>query len=67
MNKLKRKVALALGSRTFWTIVLLVLLNTLPEIKNSIPAKTFDLINTIVGVIATYFHVSPRQDYQSES
>jgi hypothetical protein len=57
------KIILAFKSRTFWTVVLLICLNTVPELKGLVSQNALDVINGILGLIATYFHVSPSQEY----
>lgn len=57
------KLALALKSRTFWTIVVIVLLNSFPQVKQYLPGDVSDAINGILGLLAAYFHVNPSRDY----
>ena len=57
------KFELALRSRTFWTLVLLVLTNCLPQIRAVLPDPWRDLITVLLGTLATYLHVSPSQLY----
>ncbi len=58
------KILLALNSRTFWTIVVIILMNTIPAIKNAFPSAVWlDTANVILGLIATAFHVNPSQNY----
>jgi len=57
------KVLQAIQSRTFWTIVVLVAVNTLPQLKGLVSQHTLDVINTVLGFVATYFHVNPSQNY----
>ena len=60
------KIVLALKSRTFWTVVLLVLLNTVPQLKGTVSQNVLDLINGVLGLAATYFHVNPSRNYLEE-
>jgi hypothetical protein len=55
------KFALAFRSRTFWTVVVMVLVNIIPGLPIDQPTK--DLITTVLGLVATYFHVNPSQNY----
>ena len=55
------EVKLALRSRTFWTIVLLVLINVIPVVKTYVSSPVLDSLSTILGLIATAFHVNPSQ------
>lgn len=57
------KVILALGSRTFWVIVLTIVINTINANTAFIPAGAMDIINPLLGLLATYLHVSPSQYY----
>lgn len=57
------KIQLALQSRTFWTIVITIVLNTIAANSSLIPAGIMDLLNPILGLLATYFHVNPSQVY----
>lgn len=57
------KIALAFRSRTFWTIVVIVLINTLPQVKQYFPQGLYDVVNPVLGFLAAYFHISPSQDY----
>jgi hypothetical protein len=60
------KLMLALKSRTVWTVVLLVLINSVPVIKNAFPnAAWLDTVNTLLTLLAGYFHVNPSQQYQT--
>ncbi len=59
------KIVLALKSRTFWTIVLLFVINGVSGIHDSIPANYVTIVDTVLSLLATYFHVSPRQSYNS--
>lgn len=58
------KLLLAIKSRTFWTMVLILLINNVPAIKASFPnAAWLDTANTFLTLLATYFHVNPSQTY----
>jgi len=52
-------------SRTFYTVLLLVLLNTVPQLKGLVSQQIIDIINTILGILVTYFHVNPSQNYEA--
>jgi hypothetical protein len=60
------KLALAVRSRTFWTVVLLVAMNTIPQLKGLVSQQVLDGINTVLGLLAAYFHVNPSQNYQNK-
>lgn len=57
------KLKLTLKSRTFWTVVLLVAINTVPQLKGAVSQQVLDIVNTVLGVLAAYFHVNPSQNY----
>jgi hypothetical protein len=57
------KLELALRSRTFWTLVLVVLLNCLPQIRAVLPDAWRDLVTVALGALATYLHVNPSMVY----
>lgn len=59
------KIKLALGSRTFWTVVITVIINTLNVNAQLIPAGVVDILNPILGLLAAYFHVNPSQNYKA--
>ena len=60
------KIILALKSRTFWTVVILLLINVVPAVKNVFPnAAWLDTVSTVLTFLAGYFHVSPSQNYQT--
>lgn len=60
---MKNKIQLALGSRTFWTIAFMFVVNTVHANSGLIPVHALDVINPILGFMATYFHVTPSQNY----
>jgi hypothetical protein len=55
------KITLALKSRTFWTVAVMVVLNVLPHLPFN--GETRDLITGVLGLLAAYFHVNPSQNY----
>lgn len=57
------KILLILGSRTFWTVAILVLINSVKANENLISPETLQGINAILGILAVYFKVNPSQDY----
>jgi regulator of PEP synthase PpsR (kinase-PPPase family) len=57
------KVSLALKSKTFWTIVIAIVVNTINANQQFIPMNVLDIVNPILGLMATYFHVNPSQNY----
>jgi len=59
-----RKIFSYLKSRTVWTIVVLFLINGVSGIREYIPANWLPAVNGILGILAIYFRVKPRQDYK---
>ena len=50
-----------LKSRTFWTIVILFVINGVAGIKEFIPAQALPVIDGILGILTIYFaKVSPK-------
>lgn len=59
------KLQMLLNSRTFWTVVVIVLGNILNVKYHFFSANLTDCANVILGTLASYFHVTPSQDYTS--
>lgn len=59
-----QKIWLALTSRTFWTIVVMFVINGFAGIHDVIPPALVLPINTFLGLLATYFKVNPSQNYK---
>jgi hypothetical protein len=57
------KFALALRSRTFWTVVVMLVFNLIPHLPVDQSVK--DLVNGILTLLAAYFHVNPSQNYNA--
>ena len=55
------KLALVYNSRTFWTIVVMLVFNLIPQLP--IDQSIKDLVNGVLSLLATYFHVNPSQNY----
>lgn len=55
------KIAQALTSRTFWTTVVMLVINFIPNL--SVSQATKDLINGILGLLVIYFHLNQSQPY----
>jgi len=47
-------------SRTFWVIVITFIINGITGIRESIPPNALVIIDAILGILATYFHITPR-------
>lgn len=57
------KLRLALKSRTVWTVIVTVLMNSVNANMQFIPADLTPYINGGLALLAMYFHVNPSQDY----
>ena len=55
------KVMLALKSRTFWTVIVMLVFNLIPHLPVDQSVK--DLVNSILTLLVAYFHLNPSQDY----
>lgn len=53
------------GSRTFWTLVVLFVVNGVGAIHNSIPVSFMPLVDGILGIATVYFKLNPSQNYNS--
>ena len=47
-----------LKSKTFWSIVFMFLYNGYAAISGQLPPDLTVIINAVVGMLATYFHVA---------
>ncbi len=52
-----------LSSRTFWTLVLMFVINGYAAIKGTVPGGVDVAINLMLSTLAAYFHVNPSQTY----
>ena len=50
-------------SRTFWTLVVMFVVNGVSAIHSSIPANLMPLIDGILGIATIYFKMNPSQQY----
>lgn len=57
------KFSLTLKSRTFWTIVVLFLVNGVTAIHSSIPVDALPLVDGFLSILGIYFHVNPSKNY----
>jgi len=57
------KFQLALKSRTTWTIVVLFVIGGFQNITGYIPESIMPIINSVLGLLAIYFKISPSQNY----
>lgn len=57
------KIVQIAKSRTFWTVAITIVINTINANTQFIPVGILELLNPILGLVATYFHVNPSQYY----
>ena len=61
---MKTKFGQLITSRTTWTLVVLLLVNVIPAVKNVFPNIAWlDTVNTLLVVVAGYFHINPSSVY----
>jgi hypothetical protein len=46
-----------LKSKTFWSFVVLVVINAINANKAFIPAEYIGLLDAVIGILGTYFHI----------
>lgn len=59
------KLVLALKSRTFLTIVVLVAFNIAGAVSPFLSPDVKNFVNVVLGAVAVLFHVNPSQNYQA--
>lgn len=52
-------------SRTFWTLVVLFVVNGVSGVHDMIPASLLPVVDGLLGILTVYFHVNPSQNYNS--
>ena len=57
------KIGQALKSRTFWTLVVMFIINGISGIRENINPGWLTTIDSVLGILAAYFHVNPSQNY----
>ncbi len=57
------KVKMALASRTVGIIVLFLFINVVPQVRLMVPPQYLAIVDALLGLAATYFHVNPSQNY----
>ncbi len=48
-----------LKSRGFWTVIILGVINTIPQLKGMVSDSVLDVINTVLVLLASYFKANP--------
>ncbi len=57
------KILLAFKSRTFWTVVVLFVINGITGIRALIPPAWLPFVDGLLALLIAYFHVNPSQTY----
>lgn len=52
-----------LKSRTFWTLVVMFVVNGYAAISKQVPANVDVIANVLLSMLASYFHTNPSQTY----
>jgi hypothetical protein len=63
MNNILIKLLGIVKSRTVWTVIALVLINGIPAVASYIPESVKPIVDTLLGLLAVYFRVNPKQEY----
>jgi hypothetical protein len=61
------KMKLMLSSRTVWTVVATVIMNSLNANMQFIPGDVVPYVNGVLALAAMYFHVNPSQNYMPKA
>lgn len=61
MNKFKQ----VFKSRTFWTLVVLFVVNGVASVHDFIPTSVLPSLEAVLGLATVYFHVNPSQNYNT--
>lgn len=60
------RIQLALTSKVFWTVVIMIAVAVLPVIRNFLTPVLFAVIEAILGVLVSYFNVNPTPTFTAE-
>lgn len=60
------RLALALTSKVFWTVVVMIAVAVVPIIKNFMSPTVFAVVEAILGALASYFNVNPSQRFTAK-
>lgn len=61
------KLALALKSRTVWTIVAMFMIGGVQNVEPFMPSTLAVMVQTMLGALAVYFKLKPSQDYNPKA
>lgn len=51
-------------SRTTYMVIALALVNTIPEIKDTLPQSALPYANALLSLATLYFKLNPSQEYK---
>lgn len=60
------KVKLALTSKVFWTVAVMIALAVVPVVKDYLSPTVLAVIEAILGVLASYFNVNPTPAFTAK-
>jgi hypothetical protein len=58
-----KKMLKVVKSRTFWTLVAMFITNGISGIREHLNPGWLTTIDSVLGILAVYFHVNPSQNY----
>ena len=61
-----QKLQLALTSKVFWTVVIMIALAVVPVLKDSMSPTVFAVIEAILGVLVSVFNVNPSPSFTAK-
>jgi len=64
MTEITKKIDQVVSSRTTWTLIALLVVNVIPEIKYLFDPEQQVYLNVILTMAAVYFKVYPSQEYK---
>lgn len=65
-KKYMAKIQLALTSKVFWTVVIMVAIAVVPVIKDYLSPTVFGVVEAVLGVLASYFNVNPTPAFTAK-
>ena len=61
-----QRLSLALTSKVFWTIVVMVAVAVVPKLKDFMSPVVFGVVESALGVLASYFNVNPSPSFSAK-
>lgn len=56
-------ISMLLKSKTFWTLVAIFCFNGFQAIEPSLDPSVQTIVNAVLMLLASYFHINPSQSY----